>query len=156
MKSYCVVVANGARARFFHLGESNSLLELDNLVNPEAEAAGKALFSDDKSGRNAAPLQAGAHGYDDHRNRHEEEMAQRFAGQIADQAVKLTEQQQANRLVVVANDRLLGHLRQVLKIPPTSGVQIEELAKDLTKLNPTELHEHLATDGMIPARSTTA
>ena len=154
MKSYCVVVADNARARFFHLGDGNNLVEVDDLVNPEGEAAGKEIYAENKSGRNSAPMQAGAHGYDDHRNGRRQQVEQRFAHQIADKAVNSAGRHQANQLLIVANDHLLGRLRNELKVPPTAKIQVKEVAKNLSKLKPSELHEHLAADGVVPARST--
>jgi hypothetical protein len=33
-----------------------------------------------------------------------------------------------------------------------TGVEVRELAKDLSKLDPLELHEHLAREQLIPRR----
>ena len=158
MSRYCVVVADGARARFFSLEEADigesgpNLVEHDVLVNPEAESAGKDIYSNDKSGRNAAPMGAGAHGYDDHRDSHSDELEHRFAKKVAHEAVTAASQRQATRLVVVADKRMMGHLRSVIVVPPTAGFRVSELAKDLSKLSLTELHAHLASDGMVPPR----
>ena len=158
MSKYCVVVADGARARFFSLEEGGigdggpNLVEHDDLVNPEAESKGKELYSEDKSGRNTAPMGAGAHGYDDHRDRHSEEVERRFAKQIAEVAVASANQGQAKQLVMVADKRMMGHLRSALNVPSTAGLKVSEVAKNLTKLNVSELQEHLSKNGMLPAR----
>jgi protein required for attachment to host cells len=55
-------------------------------------------------------------------------------------------------LVVVAEKRMLGLLRDALVLPPKSGIELSELAKDLTQLAPTELQAHLAEAGLVPPR----
>lgn len=156
MSEYCVVVADGARARLFSLEEAEisesgpNLVEVSDLTNSEVEAAGKEIYSDDKSGRNASPG-GGAHGYDDHRDRHIDESERRFAKQIAAAAADAVVRQKPGCLVVAADPRMLGHLREAMS-SSVGGIKIQEVAKDLTKLAPQELHQHLSTDHMLPAR----
>lgn len=47
---------------------------------------------------------------------------------------------------------MLGLLRDALKIPVKSGIEVSELAKDLTKLAPAQVYDHLAVAGVVPAR----
>ena len=48
---------------------------------------------------------------------------------------------------------MLGLLRNALKIPAKSGIEVREPAEDLTKLRPAQMmHDHLAAAGMVPAR----
>lgn len=159
MNNYCVVVADGARARFFLLESEKTaakggpnLVEKNGLVNAEAELAGKDLFSDNKSGRNISSGGGGAHGYDDHRDRQIEEHERRFAKQIAETALRVAGEQKSKHLVLVADKRMLGHLRGAMTVPPTTGLEVSEVAKNLTKLAPQELHEHLAGEQLLPRR----
>lgn len=157
MNDYCVVVADAARARMFVLGESGGvgggpdLSELGGLANPEGEAAGKALYSDTKSGRNDAPAGGGAHGYDDHRDRHMAELERRFARDILMAARDELGRRGAHTLVLAAGPRMLGYLREAMEGVP-EGVTVREVGKDLTRLSPAELHQHLAADGVLPPR----
>ena len=157
MSDYCVVVADGARARLFALAEAGigeggpNLVEISDLANSEAEAAGKDLYSEQKSGRNAAPAGGGAHGYDDHRDRHIQESERRFAKQIAAAAADAVARQKAGCLVLAADPRMMGHLRDAMS-DIAAGIRVKEVAKDLTKLSAYELHEHLAGDEVLPAR----
>ncbi len=156
MPKYSVVVVDRARARMFGLKEADigepgpNLVEISDLANPEAEVAGKELWSDNKSGRNASPAGGGAHGYDDHRSAHRKETVQRFAKQVAAEIASVVKKNQSSKLVLVADKHMLGHMREVLN--PVTGVQVYEVAKDLTKLSPKELHSYLADAKRLPAR----
>lgn len=160
MQQNCVVVAGGSRARFFTLNEVEfpemqsgpNLCEVNDLVNPEQEAQGNDLWSDSKAGRNRGNAGGGTHGYDDHRAQHEDEYERRFARDIAREAARLIEKSSTRQLVLVAQKRILGFLRNELDTLIKAGVEIRELAKDLTKLSPLELHEHLAREHLIPQR----
>jgi len=161
MSKYCVVVADGARARLFSLREPEigeygpDLVEFSDLANAEIEASGKEIYSDNKSGRNAAPAGAGAHGYDDHRDKHIEESERRFAKQVAAAAADAVVQQSSGCLVVAADPQMMGHLREAMGAS-VSGIKVKEVVKNLTKLGVQELQEHLAADHMLPARQPSA
>ena len=158
MNQYCVVVANGSRARFFKLEEAEipeiqsgpNLVETLDLVNPEKESAGGNPWSENKSGRNRS-ANGNAHGYDDHRKQHEEEFERRFANSIAEEASRMSKKLHASRLILVSQERMLGHLRTAIS-PMLNGIKSWELAKDLSKLNPIDLHEHLAKEKILPER----
>ena len=157
---YLVVVADGTCARFFTLESAVQpsfesgphLLEHDDLVNPEHEQAGGDKYSSTRTGVNLNPHGGPSHGYDDHRAQHEQEHERRFARDIAARALSLAQENRAGHLVLTAERHMLGLLRDALKIPVKSGIEVRELAKDLTKLAPTQIHEHLATAGVLQAR----
>jgi protein required for attachment to host cells len=157
MSDYCVVVADGARARLFSVQEGGigeggpTLVEHAGLSNAEAEVAGKDLFSDEKSGRNDAPGGGGAHGYDDHRDRHRDENERRFARDIAAAAADALRREAAARLVLAADPRMMGHLREALSATAVD-MKVSEVQKDLTKFSVHEVQEHLAAAGVLPAR----
>jgi hypothetical protein len=48
---------------------------------------------------------------------------------------------------------MLGFLRQELE-GIVNGIRISEVAKDLAKLSVSEIHAHLAHDGLVPERKT--
>lgn len=159
-KSYCIVVADGTRARFFTLDDDPTvvsgpeLAEQEDLANPEHKLHGRDKYSTTRTGSNLNPNKGPAHGYDDHRDKEEREHERRFAHDIASHAVGLAQRRQVQRLVVVAEKRMLGLLRDELVLPPKSGIELRELAKDLTRLAPAELQSHLAQAGLVPARQT--
>lgn len=159
MNNYCVVVTDGARARFFLLESGQvakggpNLIEKSDLINPEGVAAGTELFSDSRPGRVAAPGGGGGgQSFDDHRSQHHEENERRFAKKVAETALKTAGEQKAKYLVLVADKRMLGYLRGEISVPSKSGLEISEVPKNLTKLAPQDLHEHLAVEQVLPQR----
>jgi protein required for attachment to host cells len=157
MPSYCVVVADGARARFFTLKPAAlpafeggpDLHEREDLVNPEKEQTSRELFSNLKTGRNRAAGGGPAHGYDDHRTQHEDEFERRFARRVASRIRDLSP---VAHIVLVADPRLLGFLRAELAGKHANGTELRELGKDLSTLSPTEIHARLAAAGLLPER----
>ncbi len=160
MSDYCVVVADAARARLFTLEPAGSpeveggpnLVERNDLVNPEQRLRDSERWSDLKTGRNRAPAGGQAHGYDDHRERHMDEWRRRFARGVAHEAAALVERGKARHLIVVAPKRMLGLLRAELSTALKNQCSVQALAKDLSKLAPQDLHEHLTKEGLVPAR----
>lgn len=157
--THCVVTVDSTRARFFFL-ETPELREVDGgpslveepeaLVYTELETRGRELWTDPKTGRNAGA--AMAHGYDDHRMEHLEEFRRRFAKLVADEILKKADDWRVKSVVLVAEKQILGHVREALHLPPQANFNVQELAKDLSRLTPQELQSHLATEGLLPAR----
>lgn len=160
MNHYCVVVADRSRARFFLLepaalpavGGGSRLVEVSDLVNPEANLAGREAWSETKSGRNMARGGGSAHGYDDHRESHEEEFDRRFAKRISAGVLDLLHQHKPRRLVLAASSSMLGLLRSAVSLPAGANVELRESAKDLAHMSPQEIHRHLTGDGLLPVR----
>ncbi|MDT8364681.1 MAG: host attachment protein [Nitrosomonas sp.] len=152
-----VTVVNGSRARFFSLQpaeipayeSSPRLVEHEELANPENESADKALWSDNSSG-NRGSAGGGVHGYDDHRDQHRAEYERRFSQSVATEAIRLAHKQQAKSVVVVADSRMLGLLRNELQ--SNNDFAVKELARDYSKLSIQELHAQLASHQLIPAQ----
>jgi len=160
MGEYCVVVADGVRARFFTLEAAQlpgmesgpNLVEKECLINPEGETPGHELWTGDKSGRSESSSGSPSHVYDDHRGRHMDEFMRRFASKVTGEAMRLAQEQKAKQLVLVSAKRMLGFLRESLVVPPKANIKVHELAKDLTQLSPQDLHNHLDNAGLIPKR----
>lgn len=159
--NYCIVVADGFRARFFTLEQPGipelqggpDLTEQRDLVNPEKGQRSRELFSNLKSGRNQAPGNGPGHGYDDHRGRHEDEIERRFARRLADEITTFAQERRVEQLVLVADPRMLGFLRSEIGSTLPSGIRVDELTRDLSSLTPPRIHERLANEGLVPARS---
>lgn len=155
---YCVVTVDGTRARFFCL-ERPELKEMvswpqlveesEALINTEVDIPGRELFSDSKSGRMAAP-NGMAHGYDDHRAQHSDEVRRRFAKLVADELLRLAERRRPQTVVLAADQQMLGFLRGAIHVPPKAQFEVKEVVKDLSRLSPQELYSHLAAEGMLP------
>ncbi|NIP74234.1 MAG: host attachment protein [Gammaproteobacteria bacterium] len=163
MSQYCVVVTNGSRARFFtleppqypELESGPNLVERQQLVNPARATDDRELWSDRKTGRNRAANGGPAHGYDDHRSQHTDEFERRFANTIAEECSKLTRASRASDVVLVSQKRMLGFLRSAVQMK-LNGVHTVELAKDLSKLSPHEVHAHLSRERLLPRRKSPA
>jgi protein required for attachment to host cells len=157
---YLVIVADGARARFFTVEPVTQpfaeagprLIEQDDLANTEHEQGGRDKYSSTRTGVNLNPRGGPSHGYDDHRARREQAHVHRFAEDIAARAISLAQKHHVRHLVVTAERRMLGSLREALEIPVKLGIEVRELAKDLTKLTSTQLHEHLTAAGVVQVR----
>ncbi|RMD79309.1 MAG: host attachment protein [Gammaproteobacteria bacterium] len=158
---YCVVTVDGTRARFFslepvehpELESGPNLVEgtLD-LVSTEPDIPGKEMWTDPKTGRHQAPGGGPAHGYDDHRDEHVDEYKRRFARQVAQQALRWAQSRQAKVLVIAAEPKMLGMVREALQVPPHEGIEVREMPKDVSKLSPLQIHERLAEAGLLPPR----
>jgi len=160
MSDYCVVVTGGAQARFFTL-EPVEFPELDSgprlvhwrdLFNPQKESAGKDLYTDSKTGRGRAARGGPAHGYDDHRSHHKDELDRRFSRKILDEACSLVKTNNARCVILVAPAPMLGIFRQELHILDKHGIVVKKVAKDMSKFSPQRIHDSLAIKNMLPGR----
>jgi protein required for attachment to host cells len=153
-----VVAVNGAQARFFSLEDAENpayessprLVEQECLVNLPQQEAGKDLWSDNKSGRNRSSAGGSAHGYDDHRDQHRAEYERRFLQQVVSATTQLAQKRKATHVVLAADNRVLGQLRDALH--GNNGFDLKPVAKDYSKLTALELHEQLASAGLLPSR----
>jgi protein required for attachment to host cells len=155
MTDWCILVADGSRARLFtaefHAGESSaSLKEREDLVSPERGLAGREIFANIKSGRNREARNAQAHGYDDHRIRHREETERRFAKQIASATADIVKKHASEWLVIVAEPRLLGLLRKPLDAKLPGGLPRIELREDLSWHALPQIRRVLEHRGVLP------
>lgn len=159
MSEYSVVVAEGARSRFFTLQPVElpeiepgpNLIEHDSLANPIHKAHQQGIYADPRGGKNRT---AGgqSHGYDEHRQRFDDEMEARFARDIVKYLDALIRRNGTRRLILCAEKRMLGFLRQALNGRVSREVRVIEVPKDLAKLNVRDLHDRLAREGYLPAR----
>jgi protein required for attachment to host cells len=157
MDNACVVVANGSRARIFFLIQGGTsieptarLQEVDDLVNPVQRMPDREVFSEPHPGVRTHPGGLRPQPLTDHRDQHDAEFERRFARLVADKVVQISRDKAATRVVLAAETRMLGHLRK--ELPPKLEIELDTVGKDLTLLTGTELHDHLAESGMLPAR----
>jgi protein required for attachment to host cells len=160
MSDYCVVVAGGAHARFFtvepvqfpELESGPRLVHCRNLSNPQKEPAGKDLYADPKTGRGRAARGGPAHGYDDKRSHHEDELDRRFSHKVLEEACSLVKANNARCMILTAPAPMLGIIRQELHILDKRGVGVKKVAKDMTKFSPRRIHDSLARENILPER----
>ncbi|MDX2052418.1 MAG: host attachment protein [Polyangiaceae bacterium] len=157
MPNQCVVIADGARARFFAL-ESRGLPEIEggpalyeaaDLENPaKAGSSRDSAPPSDSRGHRGSP----SSGSSDHRGRHQAQMDRRFAKQVAQRAAELAYGRGAHTCIIVADPKTLGMLRPELRALGNQQVSFTELSKDLCRLSVHEIQSHLARLGQLPAR----
>jgi protein required for attachment to host cells len=158
MTRFLVAVVDGAKARFLtleplaapDLESGPDLIKRCELANPALEMAGQELWANTKTGRNRGSGSRG-HSYDDHRGNHLVEFERRFAQAIDAQMEMLIAQYELNTLVLVAEPQILGILRENLT-SSNRRIQAQEVAKDLCRMTPRQLHEYLAQKGLLPTR----
>jgi protein required for attachment to host cells len=158
-RKWLVVVADAGRARLYELGREEArpgetvprLREAATLRKPERRAQDSQVFSDTRPGlRRGVPGGAG-HGVDDRRDQHVAEWDRQFASEILEAIADRLRNGPA-RVVVAASPHMLGLLRGGFERLGRAGADVIDLPKDLTKLTPTELHDHLASGGLLPPR----
>lgn len=158
-----VVVADAARARIHALRWEEGadgravprLHETQVLTNLGRRAQDSELFTDSRPGIRQGTRGGARHGVDDHRQQHLDEMDRQFAADIVDRLADEVHGDGApasSTVILVASHHLLGHLRAAADRLAKAGADVIDVAKDLTNLSPTALHDHLARDGLVPGR----
>jgi protein required for attachment to host cells len=141
MKTW-VVVASAARARFFEAnGRREPLQELKDLVNPEDRLRAQALKTD-KPGRAFDHLGGQRHSVGTAVDP-KEQIAIRFAKQVADQLDADHYNKRFDALCVVAPPHFLGLLRDHMGNGLTGTVK-GEVVNDLTQQNARSVQDHVA------------
>ena len=155
MTETCIVVADGARARLFLVETLEAgrtrLAETDDMVNPEYQARGRHVLPTTRSTRNTSRQSGPVHPYAQRRMHHRLELERRFAQDVAGKAAALVTASGHGSVVLIAEPRMLGLLREAARDALKHGIRVKELAKDYTQLTATELHEHLEASGIVGA-----
>jgi hypothetical protein len=160
MSDYFILLISENHARFFtlepvefpELESGPRLIERGDMVNIERGIAKSELFTDSKTGRGRAPRGGRAHGYDDHRSRHEDEFNRAFVREILEKTSQLAKTNKARIVIVAASARMLGFVRPELGILTKQGLEMEKLSKDMIKFTPKEIHDYLAKKQLLPTR----
>jgi len=155
MKRACVAIVDAAHARYFRYirddeGQS-SLEEVEDKVSPGRQAHG--MFAERPSRANSAgPGMPRASTLDDHRADHIAELDTRFAKQIVEDLERIVRDENFAHLIVVASPKMLGRVRVELVALRRSGIAIDEIPQDLTRLTSPQVHDHLAALHLIDPR----
>lgn len=141
-----IVVADGARARFFAPSEdARKLVSVGSadLVAPQSWQHARDLKSD-KPGRSYSSSRSGVrHALEPPHDYHKLEK-HRFTALLADALDAACERREFDQLILVAPRRSLGELRTLISKRVQRSVR-QEVAKDLTNETPASLWKHLAT-----------
>ena len=84
------------------------------------------------------------------REHHRLELERRFAREIAQHAANLTRSWNGGTVVLVAEPRMLGLVREPLHRALRPGIELKELAKDYSHFTAAELRDHLVLNRLIP------
>jgi protein required for attachment to host cells len=152
MNNCCVVVADAARARVYILEKAENLQAGSRLVqkaqleDTEYMARGTQaprVRSERNTNRQAGPV----HPFSEKRERHRLVIEERFARDITRKVQKLTRDWKAGVLLLVAEPRMLGLVREPLRSALKDDIELKELAKDYMHFTPSELQQKLSLHG---------
>ena len=145
---YCVVAANGLRARFFVVEETGHsraryrLAERTDLINAEYSARGvkaPGVRTERNTNRQLGPV----HPTGEKRVQHRADIERHFACDIAGQLGKLAGRWKSGTVLLAANPKMLGLLRDGARTALPAGVLLECMARDYTALTPGALAQQL-------------
>ena len=154
----CIAVVDASRARLFSFsadaGASENepqLREVEDLASPARRQRSGQLFSE--SGTTGIRTTTGhASARVDHREAHLADIDTKFAHAIMARFCAVIDEAGATTAMIVASPNMLGLLRPLTAPLTTRGIEITDLALDLTRETPSQLHDHLTSRGLLPAR----
>jgi hypothetical protein len=164
MREHLIAVVNDEKARLFtlepvkvpELESGPRIVEVNDLINPEAMVGDQERYSDSKTGRGAAPRGGPVHGYDDRREKHLEEIRRRFSAAVLKEIEQLARTQRAATIIVAASAPMRQHVYPGLERLMKQGYEVSRVAKNMIKFSPQDLHAYLAGLGLVPVRKRAA
>lgn len=146
-----VLTADSARARMFRVdGESSTdgpqLIEVSNLIHPEARIPESQRHSDSMTRGGKSGTGASYHTYDDHREDHEVEERRRFAKQVALTLDDLSPS--ACHVVACSSHTMHEHLADAIE-RCCRKAHVEWHTAEYTQLSPLQLAEVLVETGHL-------
>ena len=158
MNETFIIVADAKRARFFAVEPSDAprnrikLVERVTLANTDVEGVRKGGAGRVKTERVSNRQAGDVHPIEGRRQQHRLELERRFGREITRQAVTLSRNWKGGTIVLIAEPRLLGLMREHLRDALEPAVELKELARNYAQLTPSELQEHLDLMRLMPAR----
>lgn len=141
MKITWILVADETRCRLFQAQETDTqLAEIQDFAHPQSRLQEREIISD-AHGRFRNDAGIGSHNYAPQVTQEQHE-AMLFAKEIAAYLDKASHAQKYEKLFIIAPPAFLGMLRKNLSQRTQSLVR-EEIAKDLSKMQPRDIREHL-------------
>ena len=156
MTSLCVIAADSARARFFLAEESDApraplkLVERDALENPDLRTLGRSVTGRPRTETNTNREAGPVHPMGAQRERHRVELERRYALRIAGLAGRITHGWKDGTVLLVADAKLLGLVREPLRKVLPVKVELKELARNHAHLTPAELRDELVSSRIMP------
>ncbi len=158
MNDTFIIVADAKRARFFAVEPGDAprnkfkLVERVTLANTDVEGVRKGGAGRVKTERVSNRQAGDVHPIEGRRQQHRLELERRFGREITQQAVTLSRTWKGGTIVLIAEPRLLGLMREHLREALDPAVELKELARNYTQLTPSELQQHLDLKSLVPAR----
>ena len=154
MSKYIVVVADTHRARLFSLRDSLTpevessprLVEEQCLLNPESSKTG----TESRGSRNHNGSGA-SYSFDNHQGKRALDELRRFAGIAVKETIKQARKASAHTLILVAEGKTLGVIRDTVANIKLKGFTIRECDLELTGETPSKIQTLLARRKLVPA-----
>jgi hypothetical protein len=164
MGGYLIAVVNDEKARLFtlepvefpELESGPRIVELEDLINPEAMVDDRQRYSDSKTGRGAAPRGGPVHGYDDKREHHLDELRRRFSARVIKEIQGLAKARKLGTIIVGASAPIRKHVFPDLETLKKQGYEACKVAKNMINFTPQAIHAHLAEMGLVPEQKRAA
>jgi protein required for attachment to host cells len=159
MNDLCIVVADGARARLFVVEADAAsrkgarLVEQAALAQPDLRTLGTSVTGRPRTETNTNRQAGPVHPMGAQRERHRLDIERRFASSITETAAGLVDDWTKGTVVLIAEPRMLGLLRETVRSVLKPGIAVKELARDFTSLTIAELYDRLVRNGVIRAVS---
>jgi hypothetical protein len=163
MKHVAVLSVDHTKARFYLLKPAERPMEqwspilhpLDEIINVHWLEQEKEMLT----GGNRHSYHVGIcgnantnHGFDDHLASHKVEIDKKFSREITNRLRQFLAENSAEGLVIAAESKVLGRLREQMGEEFKAKMSVEEVNNNLCNLKPVPLHEHLAKLGLLPPR----
>ena len=156
MSHYLIILVNRSMARFFtfdpvefpELESRPKLMACTELENKDIKDS-QEIFADSKTGRGAAPMGGGVHGYEDKRDQHVNELRRRFAMDVLDKIHKVAIAERSRVIILAASARMRRFLYPVMDTFSRQGYQIHKISKNIINFSPQKVHEYLAKNELI-------
>ena len=164
MKQIAIISVDHTKARFYILKDAERPVEqwspvlcpIDEFINvhwleqeKESLSGGARMSYHVGMAGNANTV----HGFDDHLDSHQIEIDKRFSREINTRLRLLIQESTSEKLIIAADSKILGRLREQMGNEYSSKIQVEEVALNLCHLRTVEIHEKLAQLSLIPQRS---
>lgn len=148
MDKYVVVVINNSEARFFTLEEAewpeyeSGPHLIEQKIISQSESSDNQGFWSKITGqdRQESSISINNSG----------KFERKFAQKITSEIINLVRINQSKRLVIVAQPQILNLARKSFIPTLFNNLRIQELSKDISYFNTTQIHKYLANKNLVP------
>lgn len=149
MDKCIVVIINNSQARFFAL-EAAEWPEYES--GPNLVEQKSLSYSTDNYSRKLWQKISDRELQNSQKNdRSHYKFERQFAREITSEIINLIRLCQGQKLILVAQDRILNIIKKIFTPTIFNNLQIEEIPKDISHFNVNQIHQYLAQKKFIPA-----